>query len=121
MSKIVKAVNSMISNAEKISDVVILKYPDNNDYEYVFKYDFKYIWGISNRGEDYSLFFYPEIKEVNKLNPYMDWNSVEYITYNTKDLKTRETLESFAELYLIIKEKLHNVDGVLDDIIGDLE
>lgn len=121
MSKIVTAVNSMISNAEKISDVTRLKLPQEVHEEFVFEYNNKYIWSISKIGGDYSLYYYPENNEVNEIIQYAEYGEIVYITYNTENLKTREAFESFAELYLIVKEKLHNVDGVLDDIIGDLK
>ena len=116
MSKIVLAVNSMISNEEKISDVA----KDVMGSEYLFKYDNKYIWGISENNGLYSLFFYPETKEADELIGVIDWDSVPMVVYKTEELKTREALESFGELYLIVKEKLHNVERVLDDIIGNL-
>lgn len=114
MSKIVLAVNSMISNAEKITDV------SQYESEYFFKYDTKYIWGILKKNEMYSLFFYPETKEINELYGVVNWDQVPLVAYNTGELKTREALESFKELYLIVKEKIHNMEGVLDDIIGNL-
>ena len=43
-----------------------------------------------------------------------------YVKYDSAYIKTREATESFNELYQIIKEKLHGVDIVLDDIIADL-
>ena len=109
MTKIVRAVNSMISHAEKISDVSIF----NN--EYFFKFDNKYVWGIFEKEEDYILSYYPETGEVDDLGG--EWQDIPMVIYNTKDLKTQESLESFGELYLIIKEKLYDVGKALDDII----
>ena len=117
MSKIVIAVNSMISHAEKISDVIVNK----EDNEFIFKYDDKYVWGITTEDEDYRLCFYPETREVDELRDFTDWNKFPLVAYYSTDFKTREALESFGELYLIMKEKLHNVDEVLEDIIGDLK
>lgn len=117
MSKIVLAVNSMISNAEKISDIN----RDLTESEYLFKYDNKYVWGISENKEKYSLYFYPETKEVNELKSVIDWDEVPLVIYTTEDLKTREALESFRDLYLIIKQKQYDVDRVLDDIIDNME
>ena len=114
MSKIVLAVNSMISNAEKITDV------SQYESEYFFKYDTKYICGILKKNETYSLFFYPETKEINELRGVVDWDQVPLVVYNTGELKTREALESFNELYLIVKEKLYDVNELLDSIIDDL-
>lgn len=117
MSKIVIAVNSMITHADKISDVVQNKY----DGELFFKYNHKYVWGIKEEKGNYFLYFYPETEEVDELNDEIDWDNYPYVIYKTHDLKTREASESFGELYLIIKERIHNVDKVLDDIIGDMQ
>lgn len=117
MSKIVLAINSMISNEEKISDI----HRDLMDSEILFKYTNKYVWGISKNEENYSLYFYPESKDVNELKGVVDWSNVPMVVYKTEDLKTREALESFKELYLIVQGKLHNVDRVLDDIIENMQ
>ena len=116
MSKIVLAVNSMISNAEKISDIN----RDLMDSEYLFKYDNKYVWGISENNDNYSLYFYPETKEVNELKGVVDWAKFPMVVYTTEDLKTREAFESFRNLYLILEEKLYDVDLVLNDIIDNM-
>ena len=117
MSKIVLAINSMISNEEKITDI----HRDLMDSEFLFKYADKYVWGISKHEENYSLFFYPESKDVNELAGVIDWSNVPMVVYKTEDLKTREAIESFRELYLIVQRKLHNVDRVLDEIIGNMQ
>lgn len=109
MTKIVRAVNSMISHAEKISDVSIF------NAEYFFKFDNKYIWGIFEKEEDYILSYYPVTEVVNDLSD--NWQDVPMVVYNTKELKTQESLESFRELYLTVKEKLYDVGKTLDDII----
>lgn len=109
MTKIVRAVNSMVSHAEKISDVSIIS------DEYIFKFDDKYIWGILEKEGNYILFYYPNTKEINELDD--SWQDVPMVAYKTKELKTQESLESFMELYLIVKEKLYDVDRVLDNII----
>ena len=115
MSKIVVAVNSMISNSDKISSVTEL----NN--EYLFIYANRYAWGILERDGNYFLYFYPGIKNMEELRSManMAVGDIGIVVYKTEDLKTRETLESFGELYLIVKEKLYGVDKALDDIIGN--
>ncbi len=112
MSKIVIAVNSMISNADKIS---IIKQKDD---EYLFLYDNKYKWSIQKKGNDYNLYFYPGNQTIDELAKPEKFASVPFIEYRTEELKTREAEESFKELYLIIKEKLYDVDKALEDIIG---
>ncbi len=112
MSRIVVAVNSMITNAQKLSNI------KRKDSEYYFLYDNKYKWSISESDEKYHLFFYPGDQTIDELVKTTSWSSVTFVSYSSDELKTREALESFRELYLIIKEKLYGVDKALDDIIG---
>jgi hypothetical protein len=118
MSKIVRAANVMVSNAEKISNVV------QQRGEFFFLYDGKYKWSIIfNEDENgYRLFYYPgkiSINELASMEPMQRESYKDYIFYSTKDLKTREGYETFGELYRTVKEKLFGVDEVLDDIIKD--
>ena len=63
--------------------------------------------------------YYPDETTIDELVTTSDWNSVNFVTYRTKDLKSREAYETFAELYLLLKEKLYGVDKVLDEIIAE--
>lgn len=111
MNKIILAINSMIQNSDQISDISV----SNN--EYFFKYK-GYIWGIFKSKEDYILIYYPEFSNVIdaiNLTKYLD--DVASINYNSDAFKNQEDIESFRDLYLIIKEKLYGLDKVLDDII----
>ena len=118
MSKIVTAVNAMILNTEKISDVLYI------GWWMFFLYDGKYVWSIrwDEPTDQYYLCLYPDLS-MERLESLSDleWEHVRSVTYSTEELKTREAKESFAELYLIVKEKAHGVDRVLDDIIGTSE
>ena len=125
MSKIVQAVNVMISNSSKISDVY------RKENEFFFLYDGKYKWSIwQNPGEEtYILTYYPSdlfdrpIGELVKMDANF-WRMLDgsYVPYDTRELKTKEAVESFSELYLIVKEKQLGADKALQDIIdGDLE
>lgn len=112
MSKIISAINSMIINENKISDV--LK-PNN---ELFFKYDNKYIWGIVKTEQgNIILYFYPKNKDVKELVG-TNWQNVPMISYDSNDFKSREAQESFNELYTLIIEKQYNVNDALEDIIG---
>ena len=87
---------------------------------YYFVYDSKFKWSISKSYEgDYYLVYYPgnyTIQDIATLDPtvYID----EFVSYTTKEIKTREAVESFAELYQIIQSKLYNLDSILDQIIN---
>lgn len=115
MSKIVQVVNAMISNKEKITNVI----PNNR--EYFFLYDKKYRWSISPlEDENYNLFLYPSSNESTNelaLKEDHEWAFYNLIRYTTKEIKTKEAYESFHELYQTVSEKSYGIDGIFDDIL----
>lgn len=114
MSKIVRAVNTMILNKERISDVI--------EYggETYFLYNIIYKWSIRKSSGIYFLTFYPEDITLQELiQKKVKHLSVQNMVYNTNELKTREAEASFAELYILIREKLLKVDEILEDIIEE--
>ena len=118
MSKIIRAVNVMVSNPSKISAVRV------NDKELYFLYNGKYKWSLNKRSTDqgeYSLHYYSGDESLDILAqlPEADFQHVEVVTYSTSELKTREARESFGELYRILQERIYGVDKVLDEIIED--
>lgn len=117
MNKIIRAINSMIFQSEKISKVL------RNDSEYFFLFDNKYKWSILRREDTktYKLFYYHGDATLAVLASMRDeeWNRYkEYVEYSSEDLKTDEANDTFSELYLMIKEKALGINKVLDDIIG---
>ena len=128
MSKIVEAINSMIKNSSLIEDVAVTseEFYNNMTYTYYFKYK-SYIWSIEesryNDNGGYDLIYYPGFTQVADVIRYtQDKGMTEenYVKYDSSTLKTVEADESFTDLYRLVKEKLHNVDKVLDDIIADM-
>lgn len=114
-AKIVQAVNAMVSNSDKISDVV------GGQQELLFMYKKKYVWGIADRSDEYGLWYYPDAKsteELASLEPH-EFEDMPLIYYSTKDIGTKEARDSFRELYQLVKEKVLGMDTVLDDIISD--
>lgn len=113
--KIVQVMNAMISNPEKISNVL------QNDGEYYFLYDKKHKWSIKSLGDNYTLFFYPtNTLSIEQLATNDDWvNFSEVVSYTSQEIKTREATESFSELYQIVSEKLYGLDDIFDEIIGN--
>lgn len=120
MSKIVTAINSMISNSELITDVIKGTY----DSEYFFKYSKKHNWSIFKAKDDnYILNYYPGNPNLNDLAGLPDeaWedHGPQLVNYSTKTLGTKEAIDSFRELHSIVSEKAYGMDDVLNDIIGN--
>lgn len=114
--KIVQVINAMISNQGKISNV------KRREAEYFFQYDNKYVWSINMIEDDYVLYLYPDKDAtVERLVAFDDHDFIEYpyVTYRNKEIKSKESTESFSELYRIVVDKLLGVDLILDDILLD--
>ncbi len=121
MSKIVQAINAMISNSEKIGN--ICESPFGNSYdEYFFEYNGKYVWSILHNSDgDYTLYFYPKANDAYHISrvPYEVLKEHPMVSYGSEELSSKEARESVRDLYVVVKEKLYDVDAALDDIIGD--
>ncbi|MFB0777982.1 hypothetical protein [Aeromonas salmonicida] len=122
MSKIVKAINVMVSNPERITGVIKGGY----ETECFFIYDGKHPWSILKRDDGhYYMAYYPEGQDIYELSKISsdDWNyaSILCVSYTSQELGTKEAIESMAELYNIVNQKLYGMDDVLDDIINSDE
>jgi len=119
MSKIVQAVNAMVSNPELITNVI------NANRETFFLYKGKYRWSIRRDDDgDYLLWYYPGsgmVEDLASIDDSDDWRDVPMVVYKTAELGTREAIASFADLYSMVKEKAYGMDDVLKDIISDTE
>ena len=116
MSKIIQAVNAMISNKEQITQA------SQGSQEFFFLYKNKYKWSIRrDSGGDYILWYYPGTESILDLAQLhdQDWENVPMVAYKTKDIGTKEAHSSFAELYGIVKERIYGMNDVLDDIIAN--
>lgn len=117
MSRIVQAVNSMISHPNLITNVM------RNGEEIFFLYKDKYKWSMRRAdGSNYFLYYYPgeiSIDELASLDDY-EWNGfTEMVVYSTTELGTREAEESFSELHTILRERMYGINEVFDDIISN--
>ena len=113
MHKIVAAVNSMISNEKLITHTI------KSGEGLFFLYDEKFKWSIFKANDDYYLSYYLSSQTLEQLASRDEWNDYgDYIVYSTKEIKTREVRESFAELYQTVQTKLYGIDEVLDYIIN---
>ncbi|RYC67383.1 hypothetical protein [Spirosoma sordidisoli] len=116
MYKIVAAVNSMIENQHLIEPVI-----KSASGGLFFTYNSKFKWSIiENEQGIFSLFYYPGNQSLEELAAYTydDWRKFkEEVVYSTQELKTKEAIESFSELYKILQTKVFGIDSVLDDII----
>jgi hypothetical protein len=116
MSKIVQAVNVMITRKNLITNVC------QGENEIFFTYNGKYNWSVAHRDDDIYLWYYPNSESIDELlgrSHAGEWDGVSMVTYKASDIGTREAVETFNELYRTVKEKLFGVDDVLDDIIKD--
>ena len=113
-ARVVRAINAMALNSEKISSVKASRGGEN-----YFCYKEKYIWSILKNDSDYSLFYYPGAvsTEEQATKDYSDES--EYVAYTSQEFSSREAQSSMAELFLIVQEKHYGMDKVLDDIIDD--
>ena len=87
----------------------------------LFLYDNKYKWSISKDPfNNYWLHYYTDpspIEEIASMD-VVKWKKYDrFITYSTKELKTREASESLHGLYQLLKEILLGIDSAFDDII----
>ena len=118
MTKIVQAVNAMISNPDKIKSVI------PNGQEFFFIYKDKYKWSIlKNQQDDYILFYYAEtmdLEEIVNLNNN-NWQQLNFVKYAVSEIRTREAVESFSELYIVVSEKAYGIDEMFKDIIADMD
>lgn len=120
MSKIVQAVNAMISNPDNISAVV------KGESELFFRYKGKYTWSMRrNENGLHYLYFYPDGDDVDDLARREvagdAWGDVNMVVYNDGEIGTREAKASFSELFTLLKECVFGVNKVLDEIIADGE
>lgn len=120
MSKIVTAINVMVSNPVLISDVT----QGDMDEEIFFKYDQKHLWSIISSPNDvYNLHYYPGNQDIKNLagipSEYWQQENIKIVSYNSVILGTKEARDSLKELHSIIQEKVYGMDSVLDDIIGN--
>ncbi len=121
MSKIVIAANAMIENKNKISDVI----QGHHDSEIFFKYNNKYKWSILKRSDgQYSLMFYPGRQQLEDLAEMHEENWVEfdeYVLYDSKELGSKESIETFKDLYHVVNDMKYGMDEILDDIIDSMD
>lgn len=118
MSKVVQAVNAMISNPDKIGKVI------RGDSELFFLYKDKYKWSMAERSGDYWLWFYPGDESIEQLASFEengDWEGTPIVAYRAGEIGTKEAKASFADLFMLLKEKVYGVNVVLDDIISDAD
>jgi hypothetical protein len=118
MSKIVTAINVMVSNPDHIGNVV----KGYSDTECFFLYDKKHQWSILKNEVGYYMAYYPGNQDVSNLAKITDedWEeaNIHCVRYTSKDLGTKEAKESMAELFNIVNEKVYGMDDILDEIIS---
>jgi hypothetical protein len=121
MSKIVKAVNVMVTNPSWISDVIV---SGEDRREFYFLYKGQYKWSIieSVDRKSYYLHYYPgnqRLADLADMEEYEWADFKELISYNTTELGGREAFQSFKELYDLVRERAYGMGEVLDEILKD--
>lgn len=113
MSKIIRAINSMIINSDKISEISKWK----NKYSFLF--DNKFVWSIEKTfNNNILLTIYPKYKDLDVFFEDLEIiDTFDSITYQSLDYETKEATESFMELFTVIQEKALKVDEALNAII----
>jgi hypothetical protein len=129
--KIVQAINSIISNSNKITKVISgAQQPDELFFLYE-KDDKRYKWSIAKYDEElysgqvatssYLKYYGNKEKTIEEIatyaGPAREKEIGPIMTYSSDELKSREAKESMLELYRVVKEKQLGMDQVLDDII----
>lgn len=116
MSKIVKAINTMVVKSDKITNAQF----GLESGEIFFLYDQKHKWSISQKGTN--IFYYTGSHNLEDLASYPgdDWeNFTQMVTYGENELSSTEARASLRELHTIVKEIILGMDDILDEIIGD--
>ena len=122
--KIVLVINSMISNQEKITNVI------PNQGEFYFLYDGRHKWSIDKiveqHKENYLINFFPNdptagVGSLEEIYETRMWGNPLFhvASYSTKELNTVEAYESFKDLYDILFNKVYGIDDVFDEIISN--
>ncbi len=136
MSKITIALNSMIEHRDQITDVM------NYKQTYYFRF-LNYVWSIrsyvvennqmfkniiqlTHNPIHYSATYYPDYYSVADLKDDLEKRDesgkqiveITSFVYSSETDKDRETYQTFRALFNLLREKLYNVDQVLEDIIS---
>ena len=127
MSKIVAAVNAMVSDSNRISTVINI-----NSY-WFFILDEKFAWSIESwdhEGENRYILYFIKVNgnftvddaKAFERQSRQDVRSLvkkgEAIEYNSNEIGTDEALKAFRLLFTAVKEKGIGMDKVLDEIIN---
>jgi hypothetical protein len=113
---IILVINTMIQNSDKIGNVFVTP---GNPNEFFFVYNLKHVWSILLTGvkDDFLLFYYKGSRPIKELAE--DTNRFNNsINYSALDYKTKEAIESFRDLFLLVKSKTYGMDWVFKDILN---
>ncbi len=115
MAKIKEAIQVMVDHADKITSIL----EDENEREFYFKYNDKYTWSItaSPSESDFTVYYYPGGESPQEVRVH--WDEVKSIRFTTIDESDPEILATFRALYSIVRNRLYDIDGILDAIITD--
>jgi len=120
MDKIIPTIQAMVKHPQNISDVCT---GCENKDEYFFLYNKKYRWSISQSEADgsFNLFYYaaPNMTIEEIASVPSDAQQEYLLWFSSKNFPSKEQQLAFSDLLKIVREKLFNIDAVMEDIIGD--
>lgn len=117
-NKIVRAVNTMMTNPELITGAIRGMHRN----ECFFCYNDKYHWSILKSEEGtYYLSYFPSRPPLEQLAQILDdaWEDEgpDSFIYDTIELADPAATDAFASLHTLVSAKAYDIDTVLDDII----
>jgi len=119
MNQVIEVINTIIENKINISNVI------NDNGMIFFLYKEIHIFSLHSKSDtDLDAFYfnvYPakefDINRILYLKHNVGLNEVPMVSFDSDDFKTQEALETFRDLYLVLKSKLYDVDKVFADIL----
>jgi hypothetical protein len=126
--KIIQAINKIIENSDDIKNIVYYNGADEFFFEYrialvmpIGAYKF-YRFSVKCYGKDeYAVYYYSEDLSPQDICHYKYYSNdkLMFVSYYSNELKTKESLETFRDLYNIVKDKYYGASIAFDDIINN--
>ena len=122
MDKLISALNTIVENFDKITEI------RKTGSVYAFRYLGKQTWAVQPesgiqvfaepRG-GYRVFYFPGDVTPDQAAEALElgYSEPERLSFSTSEIKTTEAYETFSDLYRQLGMKYFKIDNVLDEII----